>query len=220
MEEKASKETGVVEVPTASTKLSPHPVLDAPPVDMGDDSPSLTFSAFSSYLLAKIFKLYSTRKATPVTPTVFGCGVFSVLFVLPKVLAYYRTRQRRTLLRQLAKEKLAKVRQRNAEIVRILQLNSPRSSKESDIVHMSATTLLEKMRSKELSCREVVTAFCARAAGLQALLNCGTEFCFTEALQAADMVDAWRNDPNNKGIDEPPLLGLPVSIKDLFHQEV
>jgi fatty acid amide hydrolase len=219
MAESSKDMKDAVPPPSASPRLSPHPVLDAPKVDMGDDAPSFSVSLISSYVLTKIFKLYSARKNATVAPSTVGAGVFSVLFLLPKVLAYYRTRQRRAVLRELAKEKVVKVKERNARVVTILKLDGLRPPKESDIIHMSATTLLAKMRSKELTCREIITAFCARAAGIQEILNCGTEFCFIEALQAADMVDAWRNDSKNKGVEEPPMLGLPVSIKDLFHQE-
>ena len=86
------------------------------------------------------------------------------------------------------------------------------------------------MRAGDHTCEAVVTAFCVRAAEVQPALNCATEFCFVEALEEARGVDKRRTaarasgkkaaDEGKKAADdEPMLLGLPISLKDLINQK-
>ena len=209
-------------IETASPVESPHPVLDQPKLDEGYDSPSLLWSAFLSYALDKI--VYHTRRifapsSTPLESSIIGSSCFFLIYLLPRIISYFSLRSRRKVLRGMAARKKKMVEERNKLIVQQLGLSGKRPQKEHRLTRSSATELLRLMRQGKVTCVEVVTAFCARAAQVQDVLNCGTEYCFVEAIETARMVDKWRERNKDKKEEEPPLLGLPVSIKDLFHQE-
>ena len=190
-------------VETASPVESPHPVLDQPKIDECSDSPSMLVSVFWSYTVNKI--VYHTRKAfwpssTPLESPLIGSSCFFLIYLLPRIISYFSIRSRRKLLRQMASKKKKMVEERNKLIVQQLGLSGERPQKEHRLSRSSATELLRLMRRGKVTCVEVVTAFCARAAQVQDVLNCGTEFCFLEAIQTARMVDKWRE--NNKGKKE------------------
>ena len=213
---------GTPKIETASPVESPHPVLDQPKLDEGYDSPSLLVSAFLSYALDKI--VYHTRRvfspsSTPLESSIIGSSCFFLIYLLPKIMSYFSIRSRRKVLHGMAARKKKMVEERNKLIVKQLGLNGERPQKEHRLTRSTATELLRLMRQGKVTCVEVVTAFCARAAQVQDVLNCATEYCFVEAIETARMVDKWRERNKDKKEEEPPLLGLPVSIKDLFHQE-
>ena len=79
-----------------------------------------------------------------------------------------------------------------------------------------ARVLRDKMISKELSCPDVTTAFCKRAAVAQQLIGCCTEMFFERALKRARELD---DRLEQTGKPAGPLHGVPVSIKDPFDLE-
>ncbi|KAJ7185029.1 amidase signature domain-containing protein [Mycena filopes] len=78
-----------------------------------------------------------------------------------------------------------------------------------------ATSLLERMKTKELTAVQVVTAFAKRAAIAHQLLACLTDFFLDEALVRAQELDDFYE---RTGRLAGPLHGLPISIKD--HMDV
>ncbi|KAJ7185021.1 amidase signature domain-containing protein [Mycena filopes] len=78
-----------------------------------------------------------------------------------------------------------------------------------------ATFLLDRMKRKELTVVQVVTAFARRAAIAHQLLSCLTEFFLDEALVRAKELDDFYE---RTGRLAGPLHGLPISIKD--HMDV
>ena len=72
------------------------------------------------------------------------------------------------------------------------------------------------MVSRKLTCLDVTTAFCKRAAVAQQLIGCCTEMFFERALKRARELDEQLERTR-----EPagPLHGVPVSIKDSFEIE-
>ncbi|KAJ7903241.1 amidase signature domain-containing protein [Mycena leptocephala] len=91
------------------------------------------------------------------------------------------------------------------------------SAKEMEITALTsdATAILERIKGKELTAVEVVTAFGKRAAIAHQLLSCLTDFFFEEALvRAKDLDDYYERTGELVG----PLHGLPISIKD--HMDV
>ncbi|KAF7341532.1 Amidase domain-containing protein [Mycena venus] len=74
-----------------------------------------------------------------------------------------------------------------------------------------ATTILERIKRKELTAVQIVTAFAKRAAIAHQLLSCLTDFFLDEALERAKQLD---DHYEQTGKLVGPLHGLPVSIKD------
>jgi amidase len=88
------------------------------------------------------------------------------------------------------------------------------SEAELDITeNYDAVALVEKLASKQLSAKEVITAFSKRAAIAQQLVNCLTETFFDKALKRAEYLDNYLT---KEGKPLGPLHGLPISIKDSF----
>ncbi|KAJ5295132.1 hypothetical protein N7508_009953 [Penicillium antarcticum] len=77
-----------------------------------------------------------------------------------------------------------------------------------------ATTLRDKLATQELSCIDVTTAFCKRAAIAQQLSSCLTETLFSEALVRAKDLDT-----HIKTTGKPVglLHGVPISLKETFN---
>lgn len=76
---------------------------------------------------------------------------------------------------------------------------------------LDATTLLAKIKSRELSAVQVATAFSKRAAIAQQLSGCCTEMFFDKAIKRAEELDRHLA---KTGEVVGPLHGLPVSLKD------
>ncbi|KAJ6534413.1 amidase signature domain-containing protein [Mycena capillaripes] len=74
-----------------------------------------------------------------------------------------------------------------------------------------ATTILERIKRKELTAVQILTAFAKRAAIAHQLLSCLTDFFLEEALERAKQLD---DHYEQTGQLVGPLHGLPVSIKD------
>ncbi|KAJ5579858.1 general amidase-B [Penicillium hispanicum] len=77
----------------------------------------------------------------------------------------------------------------------------------------TATQLLPKLASGQVTSLAVTTAFCKRAAIAQQVTSCLTETFFAQALDRARYLDEYLA---REGKPIGPLHGLPVSIKDTF----
>ncbi|KAH8892179.1 amidase [Thozetella sp. PMI_491] len=87
------------------------------------------------------------------------------------------------------------------------------SAKQLEVTEQSATDLLNRIASGELSSVQVVEAFCGRAAIAHQLVNCLTTFFPEEALKrAAELDEHLRREGKPVG----PLHGLPIALKDTF----
>jgi amidase len=82
------------------------------------------------------------------------------------------------------------------------------------ITNLEVHSLLEAIRSRALSSRQVVSAFCKRAAYAHQLNNNILEILFDIALARADDLDRYLEE---HGEPIGPLHGLPVTLKDQFH---
>lgn len=91
-----------------------------------------------------------------------------------------------------------------------------RPEKEKEIVRMNVTELMEAMRSKKITCQDVVASFCLRALHAGSRVQATTEELFDEAMKKAKEIDAMRARPTHDVRAEPPLLGLPISVKDQY----
>ncbi|KAF8184148.1 amidase signature domain-containing protein [Mycena galopus ATCC 62051] len=87
------------------------------------------------------------------------------------------------------------------------------SPEELDITSLNqdAVSILARIKSKELTSVQVVTAFAKRAAIAQQLLCCLTDFFLEDALVRAKELDDFYS---KTGKLVGPLHGLPISIKD------
>ena len=82
------------------------------------------------------------------------------------------------------------------------------------ITSLDVADILDATHSRSLSSRQVVSAFCKRAAYAHQLNNNILEILFDEALNRADALD---HHLEKHGSTVGPLHGLPVSLKDQFH---
>lgn len=82
------------------------------------------------------------------------------------------------------------------------------------ITSQTASELLPKLASGELTSEAVTRAFCKRAAVAHQLVNCLSETCFDRALATAKRLDLHLA---HTGKTVGPLHGLPISLKDNFH---
>ncbi|TWU70433.1 hypothetical protein ED733_000306 [Metarhizium rileyi] len=82
------------------------------------------------------------------------------------------------------------------------------------ITNSTATELIPRLVSGELSSEEVTRAFCKRAAAAHQLTNCLSETCFDRAIRTAKERDLHLA---QTGKPCGPLHGLPVSLKDNFN---
>ncbi|KAF7715773.1 Uncharacterized protein PECH_006218 [Penicillium ucsense] len=102
----------------------------------------------------------------------------------------------------------------------LLQYDLPRRSgilteEELDITeNYTATQLLAKLASGQITSLSVTTAFSKRAAIAQQVVSCLTETCFPEALDRARYLDEYLQ---KEGKPMGPLHGLPISIKESFN---
>ncbi|KAJ6530042.1 amidase signature domain-containing protein [Mycena vulgaris] len=90
------------------------------------------------------------------------------------------------------------------------------SSEELDITTLDqdASAILARIKSKELTAVQVVTAFAKRAAIAHQFLTCLADFFLDEALVRAKELDEYYE---KTGQLVGPLHGLPISIKDHVH---
>lgn len=79
-----------------------------------------------------------------------------------------------------------------------------------DIISLSAIELKEKLKNKEISAREIVTAHLDRIKEKEAEINAFITITEEEALKAADKIDEKIKNGEELGL----LAGLPVAIKD------
>ncbi|CEF85401.1 hypothetical protein FGSG_07612 [Fusarium graminearum PH-1] len=88
------------------------------------------------------------------------------------------------------------------------------STKEIDITErFTASELLGKIHSQELTSEEVVVAFSKRASLAQQLTACLTEIFFEEGIERARQLDKQLKETGKLA---GPLHGLPISLKDSF----
>ncbi|KZC11579.1 Fatty-acid amide hydrolase 2, partial [Dufourea novaeangliae] len=89
-------------------------------------------------------------------------------------------------------------------------------SVKNDLLLMSATQLADKIRTKQLSSVEVVTAFIERANEVNEIIHAVVEDRYSDALEEAKEVDKFLQ--NVEDIDaikkEKPFLGVPFTTKD------
>ncbi|KAL2823400.1 amidase signature domain-containing protein [Aspergillus cavernicola] len=108
----------------------------------------------------------------------------------------------------------------NVQYDRVNVMDIPRSCgllspKDIDITeNWDIKGLLSQIHSQKLTAKEVIEAFCKRAAIAHQLTRCLTEPLFESALQRAEKLDSHLR---RTGTPVGPLHGLPVSIKDSFN---
>ena len=78
----------------------------------------------------------------------------------------------------------------------------------SEIYNLTLCQIIEKIRSKEISCEEVTKSFVGRAVKSNKL-NCYIEDTFDQALKKS-------KDQDNKFESDKKLFGAPIAVKDLF----
>ena len=88
------------------------------------------------------------------------------------------------------------------------------SDTERRILALSATQLLDKLRARELTAREVLLAFIRQTLRLHNKCNVLSEPNFVSALQHATRLDESRSQQAAAADTALPLHGLPISLKD------
>ncbi|KAK5454293.1 hypothetical protein LTS15_006293 [Exophiala xenobiotica] len=85
---------------------------------------------------------------------------------------------------------------------------------ENAITRLDTTELAEMLARGSLTCLEVTTSFCKRAAVAHQINNCLHEIFFDQAMVRAKELDQHYE---HHGVPTGALHGLPVSLKDQFH---
>ncbi|MGB9911125.1 MAG: Asp-tRNA(Asn)/Glu-tRNA(Gln) amidotransferase subunit GatA [Microgenomates group bacterium] len=89
-----------------------------------------------------------------------------------------------------------------------------------DLADLTIFQLQEKLKKKEISCQEIISAFLEKIEKLNPQLNALITPCFKEAKTEAKKWDLLiKKQGNEKLIEKFPLLGVPVVHKDLFVTE-
>lgn len=81
----------------------------------------------------------------------------------------------------------------------------------------SATALAEKIRTKKVSCVDVMSSFIARSKQVNPMLNCVVDERYEDALkeaEAADRLLASGTYTTDELREQKPFLGVPISTKD------
>ncbi|XP_014258512.1 fatty-acid amide hydrolase 2-like isoform X2 [Cimex lectularius] len=86
----------------------------------------------------------------------------------------------------------------------------------SHLLKMSATQLVQKLKSKEVKSVEIVKAFINRIEDVNPIINSVVEDRFKEAIKEAEDVDAIIRDSKDldRLFEEKPLFGVPLSVKE------
>jgi amidase len=85
------------------------------------------------------------------------------------------------------------------------------SDRERQIVAYDAVELVKRIKNREYTAVEVLTAFCKVATAAQETTNCLTEIFFEDGLKRAEELDRHLK---ATGEVVGPLHGLPISLKD------
>ncbi|KAH6675066.1 putative amidase [Halenospora varia] len=101
----------------------------------------------------------------------------------------------------------------NANVIEIPRTCGILTPAQLDITEQTATELVAKLATGDLSSVEVTEAFCARAAIAHQLTNCLISFFPDEGLKIAKALDEHLA---RTGKPIGPLHGLPVCIKDMY----
>ncbi|ELU03267.1 hypothetical protein CAPTEDRAFT_136397 [Capitella teleta] len=86
----------------------------------------------------------------------------------------------------------------------------------SPLLLKSAVELAKMVRSREVSCVDVVSAFVQRSRELNKIVNALVVDCYDEALREAERVDERLSGGKNVTEQEAPLLGVPFTAKEAF----
>ncbi|XP_064474031.1 fatty-acid amide hydrolase 2-A-like [Ornithodoros turicata] len=83
-----------------------------------------------------------------------------------------------------------------------------------------ATTLAEKIRTKEVKCADVVRAYIKRIKEVQPMLNAIVDECFEAALEEAEEIDRILTSDGGAAMTRnQPLLGVPFTVKNYIGLE-
>jgi amidase len=88
------------------------------------------------------------------------------------------------------------------------------TNREHKIVAYDAVDLVERIKNREYTAVEVLTAFCKVATAAHETTNCLTEIFFEDGLKRAEELDKHLE---ATGEVVGPLHGLPISVKDHIH---
>uniref|UniRef100_A0A060T6C8 ARAD1B18106p n=1 Tax=Blastobotrys adeninivorans TaxID=409370 RepID=A0A060T6C8_BLAAD len=105
------------------------------------------------------------------------------------------------------------VRKDNEKFIKFLDQSDLLTDEEKAITNIpDVVSLLAKIKSKDLTCDQVIRAYIKRATLAHQLTNCLTEINFDHALKRAKELDQHIE----SGRELLPLHGLPISVKDQF----
>lgn len=86
----------------------------------------------------------------------------------------------------------------------------------SDLLHLSATQLALRIRSREVRCVDLVETYINRIIDVQPIINSVVQNRFEEALNEAKAVDKFIEEHHHHGklAQDKPLLGVPLTVKE------
>ncbi len=86
----------------------------------------------------------------------------------------------------------------------------------TSLTDLSVIQILDGLKKAEFSCRELVQAYLERIAILEPRVHAFVTLAEEDALSLADKADARYASARHSGSETPPLLGLPIAVKDLI----
>lgn len=95
------------------------------------------------------------------------------------------------------------------------QNNQPTKGKEG-IQGVSLTELQQKLRKKEVSAVQLLAVFLGNAVRAHEATNCLSWIMLDDAIEAAKQADAIINRSDENELRSKPLLGIPISIKEML----
>jgi hypothetical protein len=135
-------------------------------------------------------------------------------FVLAYIIGDKKSRERVQIKNEIKRLRNERERRR-----REFSKKKPSGEDGEAIVRMTVAELMNAMRTKKYTCEEVVRAFCFRAMHAGKNANATTEELFESAIKRARAIDHIRRNKSHDVKKEPPLLGLPISVKDQYDME-
>ena len=158
------------------------------------------------------YSYYSSATSSPLLRLAALFLVFSLSGV-----AIRRLLALRSILSKLQSVHRVKEQQRAQQIAAVRSADNRELTLQSDserrILQLSAQQLLDKLRSQELTARDVLLTFIRQTLRLHGKCNILSEPDFVAALQRADQLDSAHSQQTASSA-LPPLHGLPISLKD------
>eukprot|EP01084_Bolivina_argentea_P126422 223851_1 len=178
------------------------------------------------FVLLQTFALVIAAQFEFITP--FSAFI-TITLVIATYYAYssYMTNRRRSKYNRAAINKKLALNKKHKCFDDYNKLVKSKPKIESFILSMTATQIRENIINEKMSCAEVMLIICYNTEKqnekLNAILEKHYDNAYKDAIELDQLISTKRNTKNKQEwldfIDNKPLLGIPISIKDLFQMK-